>query len=241
VHAVANGTPAAAGTYRFAVKLTMTDIPLPDGSHVNSACSAALVAPQLIWTAGHCFHDVGRKPASGPVPYPTTATIGRTDLSDTKGHVVNVVRVWQAPNADAALALLERPVYDVKPVRLATTPPQTGEVLRLAGWGATDPDKPVPATHLNTGQVEVSSMTDTTVGVRGFLPEADTSACLFDSGAPYVRELPFQEPILVSSESDGPTCPHDQEETTVRVDALRTWAKEIIHAVNKHGTSRVSR
>src|ERR1700759_1581513 len=60
--AIADGVPAAEGQYRFATKLTMTDIPKPDGTTYDSGCTAALIAPQWIISAGHCFHDVNRNP-----------------------------------------------------------------------------------------------------------------------------------------------------------------------------------
>jgi V8-like Glu-specific endopeptidase len=60
----------------------MTDIPRPNGSYYNSACSAALIARQWIVTAGHCFHDVNRIRVSGPPRYQTTATVGVADLPD---------------------------------------------------------------------------------------------------------------------------------------------------------------
>src|SRR2546429_9854076 len=84
-NAIANGNPVPEGRYRFSVKLTMTDIPRPDGSHYNSACSAALIADRWIITAGHCFHDAFRNRVSGLVPYATTATVGRADIAGTGG------------------------------------------------------------------------------------------------------------------------------------------------------------
>jgi secreted trypsin-like serine protease len=223
--AVADGTPATPGQYRFAVKLTMTDIPRPDGSHYDSACSAALIRPQWIVTAGHCFHDVDRNPVSGPVPYHTTATLGVVDLADPHAIVVNVVWVRQSTSTDIAVARLDRPVSSVPTLALSTSAPTRDEILRLAGWGADNSVDPVPGTHLMTGQVQVSSVTTGTVGVHGYAPAPDTSACVYDSGAPYFLERPNRPPVLVSVESFGPDCPHDQEETTSRVDDIAGWIR----------------
>jgi secreted trypsin-like serine protease len=225
--AIANGTPVPEGRYRFSVKLTMTNIPRPDGSHYNSACSAALISQKWIITAGHCFHDVYRNRVSGLVPYATTALVGQADVSGTGGHLVNVVWVQQSPSNDIAVAELDRAITDVKPIELSTRTPKIGEVLRITGWGATSSDHPVPNTHLLTGQVTVSSFTSATVGVKGYKPLPTTSACLYDSGAPYFLERPDREPLLVSVESDGPDCPHDQEETTSRVDTVATWIRRV--------------
>jgi secreted trypsin-like serine protease len=225
--AVAHGVPAQPGQYRFAVKLTMTDIPRPDGSHYNSACSAALINPLWIITAGHCFHDVYRNPVSGPVPYRTTATLGVVDLADPGTEVVDVVWVQQSPSTDIAVAELARPVDDVPALALSEARPKRGEILRLAGWGADNSVDPVPGTHLMTGQVQVSSVTAATVGVHGYAPYPDTSACVYDSGAPYFLERPGLAPVLVSVESFGPDCPHDQEETTSRVDDITKWIHRV--------------
>jgi secreted trypsin-like serine protease len=221
--AVADGTPVPEGRYRFATKLTMTDIPRPDGTHYNSGCSAALIAPQWIITAGHCFHDVNRNPVSGPVPYPTTATVGRTDDADTTGRVVAVVEDHQSPSNDIAVAKLAEPVRGIAPLRPAIGAPEVGDVLRITGWGALSDVAPAPATHLQTGQVKVVTVTDTVVGVAGYRPKPTTSACLYDSGAPYFRESRHHRPRLVAIESSGPSCPHDQTETTSRVDTILPW------------------
>src|SRR4051812_30185560 len=83
--AVAHGTPAAAGQHPYAVRLVMTNIPRPDGTTYTSACSAALISPTWIVTAGHCFHDVNRTRVSGPAPYPTSATLNTADLATSAG------------------------------------------------------------------------------------------------------------------------------------------------------------
>jgi len=225
---VAHGTPVPNGRYPFAVQLTMTKIPRTDGTSYDSACSAALVSAWWIITAGHCFHDVDRNPLSGPVPYTTTATLGRSDLSSSTGAVVSVVSVVQSSATDLALAKLARPVKYITPLPLARVAPHRGDVVTIAGWGSTTDVDPAPSTHLQSGRFTVSSITATTVGVVGYRPSRDTSACLYDSGAPYFSASPHGKPALVGVESTGPACPHTTEETTSRVDNLFSWIHSVI-------------
>jgi hypothetical protein len=178
-------------------------------------------------TAGHCFHDVARNRVSGPVPYPTTATIGRTDVSDRDGHVIEVTDVEQSPVNDIALARLAAPVRDIRPVSVSMRRPRTGDLVRMVGGGSLTAANPAPATHLQTGLFRVSSVAATTVGVTGYAPQRDTSACTYDSGAPYFVER-HGSATLVSVESGGPDCPHALEETTARADAVATWIRSVL-------------
>ena len=242
--AVADGIPASPGQYPFAVKLAMIHIPRPDGTFYNSACSAALISPTWIITAGHCFHDINHVPVSGPVPYATSATLNtvRGDqrarsglwfdlldlLSPTPGESTDVTDVQQSTTSDIALARLSKPVANVSPLGLSDTRPAAGAVLTIAGWGAISGFIPTPRNQLAIGQVRIQTVNPTTITVVGSYPAADTSACMYDSGAPYFTTPPGAPPLLVSTESTGPSCPHTSAETTARVDTLTTWIKTIV-------------
>ena len=226
--AVAHGTPAAAGQYPFAVKLTMTNIPRTDGTTYASACSAALISPTWIVTAGHCFHDVYRNRVSGATPYPTSATLNTANLATSAGETRGVVEVRQSSANDIAVARLSAPVTDVRPLALGTARPVNGQLLTLAGWGATSSVNPTPSNQLITGVVKIWSVQSSTVLVRGYSPAADTSACLYDSGAPYFTTPPGAVPRLTSVESTGPNCPHALSETTARVDVVVPWIRTIV-------------
>jgi len=223
--AVANGQPAPKGKYPFAVKLTMTGIPTASGGKRNSACSASLVSQQWIITAGHCFTDKNGKRVSRPVAHTTLATIGRTDVRVAGGHILKIVAVRQAPGgADIAVAKLASPVEDIAPLKLNIKVPKTGAVVRLTGYGSVTGVNPKTVNVLRTGTMTITSVKSTTVGVTGRSPKRNTSACAFDSGAPYFAQT-ANGPRLVSVESNGPTCPHSKVETTTRVDPLVAWIR----------------
>lgn len=226
--AIANGEPVPDGKYRFAVKLTMTGIPTASGGRRNSACSGALIAPQWVITAGHCFRDANNVRVNYPVADLTTATVGRTDLTGTAGHEVKVVGVIQSPTADVSLARLETPVTDVRPLRVGRHAPKIGAVVRVTGYGSTTSVNPAPVTRLRTGQMTVVSLSDSVTGLRGYAPQPDTTPCPYDSGAPFFLEHGKARPVLVSVVSNGPSCPHTAVESSARTDNIAGWIRDSI-------------
>ncbi|WIM92988.1 trypsin-like serine protease [Actinoplanes oblitus] len=228
-NAIANGEEVPIGEYAFSVKLTMTGIPTSTGGKRNSGCSGALVSARWIITAGHCFRDATGTRVEYPVADLTTAAVGRTDVTDTsRGYLRTVVAVRQSPTADVALAELDEPVRDIRPIKLGNHPPAVGDVVRLTGYGSLTSTNPAPVNRLRTGQLSVAELSDSVIGFHGYAPQADTTPCPYDSGGPYFVEGKGR-PRLVAVVSNGPSCPHTQVENGARTDNITSWITSVIH------------
>ena len=228
--AIANGEDVPDGRYAFSVKLTMTGIPTADGGRRNSGCSGALVSAQWIITAGHCFRDAAGVRVDRPVANLTTAAVGRTDTTDTsRGHLLKVVAVRQSPTADVSLAKLERPIRDIRPIRLGHRPPAAGTIVRLTGYGSLTSTAPTPVNRLQTGRMRVATVGEAVTGFRGYAPSPDTTPCPYDSGGPYFIERK-SGPTLVAVVSNGPGCPHTEIETGARTDNITPWITSVIRS-----------
>lgn len=226
--AIANGVAAQEGQFPFAVQLRMDGITRSDGTTYDSACSGVLISPTWIMTAGHCFHDGDRNRVSGAPRYATTARLGTASTTDVTAGVSRTVQwVEQSAVNDIAVARLDAPVDGIPPLDLSTQAPRKGQILTFAGWGATS-SAGAPGDQLYWGQVKVSAIKTADVLVKGYWPAPTTSACPYDSGAPYFATPSGSNPVLVSVESSGPNCPHRLQETTARVDVVAGWVRTVV-------------
>jgi len=226
--AIANGVAAQEGQFPFAVQLRMDDITRSDGTTYDSACSGVLISPTWIMTAGHCFHDGDRNRVGDAPRYATTARLGTVSSTDATVGVTRTVQwVEQSGVNDIAVARLDAPVDGIAPLDLSSQAPRMGQILAFAGWGATS-SAGGPSDQLFWGEVKVSAVKTVDVLVKGYWPAPTTTACPYDSGAPYFATPTGANPVLVSVESSGPNCPHRLHETTARVDVVAGWVSSVV-------------
>ncbi|MGK5732828.1 S1 family peptidase [Streptomyces sp. URMC 124] len=197
------------------------------------SCSAALVAPQWLATAGSCFTDA---PGQGAPKLPegqgkaVTAIIGRPDLTRDAGATATVTELVPRTDRDLVLAKLDKPVTNVTPVSLAANATLEGQDVWVSGYGRTK-DEWVPD-RLHYAKFATGSVKATTVSLAAKTEGA--AICQGDTGGPAFRDVGGRfELIGVNSRSWQGGCQGtDAKETRTnavdaRVDDLTGWIRSI--------------
>ncbi|EST19954.1 hypothetical protein M878_41005 [Streptomyces roseochromogenus subsp. oscitans DS 12.976] len=225
-HAVV-GDQAQDGAYPFLVKL---DITMGDAKR---ACTGTLVDPRWVLTAASCFADTpGAAVPAGAPKGKATATVGRSDLSNTSaGAVRDIVELVPRTDRDLVMVRLASAVSGVTPASVTTSAPTEGESLQSAGFGRTR-DEWVPD-HAHTAAFTAGTLTGTSVQLAA---SGDAAICKGDTGGPVLSTTGGHTAIVgVSSLSwQGGCLGTDPAETrtgasAARVDDLAGWVKQVAY------------
>lgn len=228
-HAVVGGTAVEPSRYPAVVALA-------------DVCTATLIAPDRLLTAGHCISYVD--------PGVTTVRIGR----DGPYGVARVARhprfryqlpqIPAEPYRDVALVELDRPVDDVVPLPVSGARVRAGSRATLFGYGTSDPDRLDRFGTLRRADLVVRGVGTCrrkleralrgqgrqfraeamlcTQGPRPGKPYA--SGCNGDSGGPLVRAT-SRGPMVIGIDSWGVACGalDGDPEVFVRMSRERSW------------------
>ncbi|MFE9558773.1 trypsin-like serine protease [Streptomyces sp. NPDC006703] len=224
------GTDVPDGTYAFTAKINVAD---------KQACSGALVDPQWVITAASCFAVDGKPAQAGKPAVKTMVTVGRTDLTQSGGGVVEAVEVNPRTDRDVALVKLAWPVVGATPIKVSTAAPAAGEQLQAAGFGRTKTEW-VP-NRMHSAPFTVAAVDGSSVRLNG---SDGAVICQGDAGGPAVRNNKgTAELVAVNSLSwQGGCLGTDPAETRTsaveaRVDDIGSWITTSVAATARPSLS----
>lgn len=232
--AISGGSDATDPSHAFVVKLDI-------GAGMRS-CTGALVHPLWVVTAASCFNFDDQPVAPGAPRHPTTATVGRPDLTTTSGGIAPVLQVIPAPDRNVVLVKLGRRFEGVTPIRIASAPAVAGESVRVAGFGRTSSEW-VPQ-RLQAATFTVQSVEGPAVHVAGAGASAPNT-CKGDSGGPTVRERNgVLELVGITNTSWQSGCLAETDTrlgtTQARVDDLEAWIRQKTTTLHRYGSIAAS-
>lgn len=189
-----------------------------DAQSLTGRCTATLIAPRVLLTAGHCVHGRG-EPSPKVFAFFFGPDENRADASFTLAAraVAHPDYVAGAETgADVAVLLLDEPVKGIRPIPLNRRPlgkSLVGDAVRAVGYGSDD------GTTTTTGVRATVTVRVTKVEPRELtIGRVGRTTCHGDSGGPVLST--DLRPVLLGVTSRGDRADCAGISISTRVDAV---------------------
>jgi secreted trypsin-like serine protease len=182
---------------------------------VYSYCTATLIAPHTLLTAGHCNID-GAEAEFG------TNADSPTQSIDVSNVVVHPMYGGEGKPYDFALMKLASDPTGITPVILsgiALGSANIGQPIRHVGFGVTDDTTGDGGGTRRT----VTYPLDTIDAILIYSGAPNEQTCTGDSGGPGFMTLDGATEVEVGVVSDGPNCDLSEDGWDDRVDVVQDW------------------
>jgi secreted trypsin-like serine protease len=243
---IINGDPASIGEFPSLAFIAAKN---------KFSCTGTVIAPRVVLTAAHCVEDLSVGGFTTPREY-TVVTGRATPRLSGSGNVLSVSATHVFPgfdpgttHGDAALLVLASPT-PAPPIPLATAADASlyagGALVRLAGWGLTNPNASAPPDTLQTTSNVVLNPGACKPQTRSYYPPYSTAkqmcttdppdrkngGCFGDSGGPVIAQRADGSPVEIGIVSTGgPRCSTKLPNIFTRADLVSAWATEWVAAI----------
>jgi trypsin len=218
------------------------------------ACSATVISPRVILTAGHCAEDIDAGKLTPASEYQIATGLLNPHQVKTS-EVLHVTSTHVFPKfdpgllkSDAAVLILATPTT-APPIPLATSTDASlykgGANATLVGWGLRHGDATAEPRRLRTAPTKIQSASSCKSGTHSFdpvyspalqmctldPPHRATGDCFGDSGGPLIANRPDGSPVEIGITSGvAPNCDTKRPNIFTRADLVSSWASEWVAA-----------